>query len=47
MPRTCRVLPLYYRANPYVLPLWLDGVTPTGHLDGSTLWVERWRRNDR
>ena len=41
------VLPLYFRANPYVLPLWLEGVTPTGHLDGSSLWVEHWRRNDR
>ena len=41
------VLPLYFRANPYVLPLWLEGVTPTGHLDGSSLWVEHWRRSDR
>lgn len=37
------VLPLYYRALPYVLPEWLEGVTPTGHLDPSTLWVEYWR----
>ena len=37
-------LPLYYRANPYILPYWLDGVTPTGHLEASTLWIENWRR---
>ncbi|MEZ5669429.1 MAG: peptide ABC transporter substrate-binding protein [Alphaproteobacteria bacterium] len=40
------VLPLYYRAQPFILPLWLDGVTPTGHMDPSTLYVEHWRRND-
>lgn len=37
-------LPLYYRAEPYVLPTWLVGVTPTGHQYPSTLWVEQWRR---
>jgi peptide/nickel transport system substrate-binding protein len=37
------VLPLYFRANPHVWPLWLEGVTPTGHLNPSTLWVEDWR----
>jgi peptide/nickel transport system substrate-binding protein len=36
-------LPLYYRAMPYILPKWLEGVTPTGHLDPSTLYVEHWR----
>jgi peptide/nickel transport system substrate-binding protein len=36
-------LPLYFRANPHVWPLWLKGVTPTGHQYSSTLWVERWR----
>ena len=35
-------LPLYFRANPHVWPLWLEGVTPTGHQNPSTLWVERW-----
>jgi peptide/nickel transport system substrate-binding protein len=34
---------LYFRANPHVWPLWLEGVTPTGHLNPSTLWVEDWR----
>ena len=39
-------LPLYFRANAYVLPKWLEGVTPTGHSGPSTLWVENWRRAD-
>lgn len=37
------VIPLYFRANAYVLPKWLDGVKPTGHQDPTTLWVEDWR----
>ena len=36
-------IPLYFRAEPYVLPKWLKGLEPTGHQDLSTLWVERWR----
>ncbi|MEO5374583.1 MAG: peptide ABC transporter substrate-binding protein [Alphaproteobacteria bacterium] len=36
-------LPLYFRADPFILPRWLKGVTPTGHEDPSTLWVETWR----
>ena len=40
------VLPLYWRAQPYVLPNWLDGVRPTGHQGTTTLWVEDWRRQD-
>ena len=35
-------IPLYFRANPYILPKWLDGVRPTGHLNSSTLWIEQW-----
>ncbi len=37
------VLPLYFRANPYVLPKWLKGIRPTGHQFPTTLWVEDWR----
>jgi len=37
------VIPLYFRANPYVLPKWLTGVEPTGHQYPTTLWVENWR----
>ncbi|MBT8002999.1 MAG: peptide ABC transporter substrate-binding protein, partial [Rhodospirillales bacterium] len=38
------VTPLYFRAEPYILPKWLKGLEPTGHQDPSTLWVEHWRR---
>jgi peptide/nickel transport system substrate-binding protein len=37
-------LPLYYRANSFIVPKWLKGIRPTGHQDPSTLWVEEWRR---
>ena len=37
------VLPLYFRANAFVMPKWLSGVTPTGHQYPSTLWVENWK----
>ena len=36
-------LPLFFRADAHVWPLWLDGVRPTGHLAPDTLWVENWR----
>jgi len=36
-------LPLYFRANSYILPKWLSGIEPTGHQFPSTLWVEDWR----
>jgi peptide/nickel transport system substrate-binding protein len=36
-------LPLYFRSEPHIWPLWLEGVTPTGHQNPSTLWVEHWR----
>ena len=35
-------LPLFFRADGYVLPQWLDGVVPTGHQYSSTLWIENW-----
>jgi peptide/nickel transport system substrate-binding protein len=37
------VLPLYFRSDPFILPKWLKGVTPTGQSDGTTLWIEEWR----
>jgi peptide/nickel transport system substrate-binding protein len=37
------VIPLYFQADAYVLPKWLSGVRPTGHLNVSTLWVEEWQ----
>lgn len=36
-------LPLYWRANAFILPRWLEGVRPTGHQGTSTLWIEEWR----
>jgi peptide/nickel transport system substrate-binding protein len=41
--RDLPVLPLYFRADPFVLPKWLHGVEPTGHQYPTTLWVENWR----
>ncbi|HYM04624.1 MAG TPA: peptide ABC transporter substrate-binding protein [Stellaceae bacterium] len=35
-------LPLYFRADAYVLPKWLKGVRPTGHQYPTTLWIEDW-----
>jgi len=37
------VLPLYFRANAFVLPNWLSGVRPTGHQYSTTLWIEDWK----
>ncbi len=37
------VIPLYFRANAYILPKWLKGVVPTGHQFSTTLWIENWR----
>jgi peptide/nickel transport system substrate-binding protein len=37
------VLPLYFRADPFIIPKWLKGVEPTGHQYPSSLWVENWR----
>ncbi len=39
-------LPLFFRANAHIWPTWLEGVTPTGHMDVSTLFVEDWRPAD-
>lgn len=36
------VLPLYFRADPFILPKWLKGVRPTGHQYPSTGWIEEW-----
>jgi len=41
--RDLPVLPLYFRAEPYVFPKWLKGVRPTGHQYPTTLWIEEWR----
>ena len=36
------VIPLYWRANAYILPKWLRGLRPTGQMASSSLWVEDW-----
>ena len=40
------VLSLFFRVDPFVIPKQLKGVTPTGHLNSSTLWIEQWRWED-
>ena len=37
------VLPLYFRAEPYVIPKWLAGIEPTGHQHYTTFRIEHWR----
>lgn len=36
------VLPLYFRADTFILPKWLKGLVPTGHQGISPFWVEHW-----
>ena len=36
------VIPLYFRANTYILPHALKGLEPTGHQYPSSLWIENW-----
>ncbi|GAB5388144.1 MAG: peptide ABC transporter substrate-binding protein [Alphaproteobacteria bacterium] len=40
------VIPLYFRANPHILPKWLTGLRPTGHLDPASLWVTEWKQRE-
>ena len=40
------VIPLYFRANPHIWPVWLKGVQPTGHQNSSALAVENWYAED-
>jgi len=40
-------LPLYFRADAFILPKWLKGLVPTGNEYPSTLWVENWRAEGR
>lgn len=36
-------LPMFFGTTGFVMPLWLDGIRPTGHSATSTLWVEEWK----
>jgi peptide/nickel transport system substrate-binding protein len=38
------VLPMYFRTNVHILPPWLEGMRPTGHIITSTNWIEDWTR---
>ena len=40
-------MPLYFRANPYIIPKWLKGIEPTGHLVPTTMWIEHWYAKGR
>ncbi|WP_199271707.1 peptide ABC transporter substrate-binding protein [Paraglaciecola sp. L3A3] len=40
------VMPLYYRANSFILPKWLKGLRPTGHLNPSSDHAEYWHKED-
>ncbi|HJS31758.1 MAG TPA: peptide ABC transporter substrate-binding protein [Alphaproteobacteria bacterium] len=37
------VLPLYYRADAFIVPKLLSGIEPTGHQYSTTYWIENWR----
>jgi peptide/nickel transport system substrate-binding protein len=41
--RELPALPLYFESNFYVIPTWLKGIDPAGHVGNTTLWVEEWR----
>lgn len=36
-------MPLYFRANSFILPKWISGIEPTGHSHPTSLWAEHWR----
>lgn len=36
------VIPLFFRADPFIVPHWLTGIVPTGHQDPTSYWVEDW-----
>jgi peptide/nickel transport system substrate-binding protein len=36
------VLPLFFRAEPHITPIWLRGYQPTGQGDPSCYWAENW-----
>ena len=36
-------IPLFFRADAFILPKWIGGIVPTGHQESTTAWVENWR----
>ncbi|HLZ66312.1 MAG TPA: peptide ABC transporter substrate-binding protein [Aliidongia sp.] len=41
--RELPALPLFFESTVFVIPTWLKGVDPAGHVGDTTLWVEEWR----
>lgn len=41
--RDLPALPLWFKAEAHILPPWLEGMTPTGHMTYSSHWAETWR----
>jgi peptide/nickel transport system substrate-binding protein len=41
--RELPALPLYFESTVFVIPTWLKGVDPAGHLGNTTQWAEEWR----
>jgi peptide/nickel transport system substrate-binding protein len=40
---TLPAIPLFFRADAFIIPKWLEGVVPTGHQEPTTAWVENWK----
>ena len=41
--RELPALPLFFRADAFIVPRWLAGIEPTGHQHPSSLRIEHWR----
>jgi len=41
--RELPALPLFFRADAFIVPRWLSGIEPTGHQHPSSLRIEHWR----
>lgn len=39
-------LPLYFRADAFIIPQNIKGITPTGHQYPTSLWTEHWSREN-
>jgi peptide/nickel transport system substrate-binding protein len=35
-------IPLWFRSQPFIMPIWLGGLEPTGNQYPTSLWVENW-----
>jgi peptide/nickel transport system substrate-binding protein len=40
------VIPLFFRADTFIIPKNLAGIRPTGHQDPTTFWIENWRTEE-